>query len=101
MEPLSLISPLITLKLNTKDISHCLLYFYLDSSMLPVFSVILEYRKDGRNSSARPAVRPQFLCCMCILHSRHFKANPNTFIFKPYQLQLITEHAFRRTKMLN
>ena len=26
--------------------------------MLPVFSVILEYCMDGRNSSARPPVRP-------------------------------------------
>ena len=49
--------------------------------MLPVFSVILEYRKDGRNSSDRPAIRPQSLYCMYRLHSRQFKANPNTFIF--------------------
>ena len=35
--------------------------------MLHVFSVILEYRMDGRNSSARPTVRPQSLHCMCIL----------------------------------
>ena len=41
--------------------------------MLPVFSVILEYRKDGRNSSDRPTVRPQSLYCMYSLHSRHFK----------------------------
>ena len=67
--------------------------------MLPVFSVILEYRMDGRNSSDRPTTRPQPLYCMCSLHSRHFKANPNTFIF--IQLQLITEHAFRRAQMLN
>ena len=64
--------------------------------MLPVFSVILENRMDVRNSSDRLTVRPQSLYCMRILHSRRFKANPNTFIFEPYQLQLITEHAFRR-----
>ena len=69
--------------------------------MLPVFSVILEYRMDGRNSSDRPTVRSQSLYCVCILHSRHFKANPNTFIFEPYQLQLMTEHKFRRAQMLN
>ena len=69
--------------------------------MLSVVSVILEYRTDGRNSSDRPTVRPQSLYCMCILHPRHFKANPNTFIFEPYQLQLITEYAFRRAQMLN
>ena len=69
--------------------------------MQPVFSVILEYRMDGSNSSDRPTVRSQSLHCMCILHSRHFKANPNTFIFEPCQLQLITEHAFRRAQMLN
>ena len=69
--------------------------------MLPVFSIILEYRMDGRNSSDRSTVRPQSLYCMCILHSRHFKANPNTFIIEPYQLQFITEHAFRREQMLN
>ena len=28
------------------------------SAILPVFSVIFEYRIDGRNSSARPTVRP-------------------------------------------
>ena len=49
--------------------------------MLPIFSVSLEYHMDGRNSSDRPTVRPESLYCMCILHSRHFKANPNTFIF--------------------
>ena len=58
--------------------------------MLPVFSVILEYRTNGRNSSDRRTVR----------HSRHFKANSNTFILEPYQLQLITEHAFRRAQIL-
>ena len=63
--------------------------------MLPVFSVILEYHMDGRNSSDRAMVRPQSLYCMCILHSCHFKANPNTSIFEPYQLQLVTEHLFR------
>ena len=46
--------------------------------MLPVFSVIPEYRKDGRNSSDRPTARPQSLYCMYSLHSGHFKANPNT-----------------------
>ena len=69
--------------------------------MLPVFSVILEYRMNGRNSSDRPTVRLQSLYHMCILYSRHFKVNPNTFIFEPYQLQLITEHAFRTAQMLN
>ena len=49
--------------------------------MLPVFSVVLEYRMNGRNCSARPTVKPQCLYYMCILHSRHFKANSNTFIF--------------------
>ena len=52
--------------------------------MLRVFSVILEYHMDGRNSSARPTVRQQSLYCMYILQSRHFKANPtfaNMFIF--------------------
>ena len=49
--------------------------------MLPVFSVILEYRMDGRKSSDRPMVRPQSSYCMCILHSRQFKADLNTFIF--------------------
>ena len=39
--------------------------------MLPVFSVILEYRKDDKNSSDRPTVRPQFLYCMYSLCSRH------------------------------
>ena len=29
--------------------------------MLPVFCIILEYRMDGRNSSARPTVRPVFV----------------------------------------
>ena len=69
--------------------------------MLSVFSVILVYCMDGRNSSDRPMVRPQSSYCMCILHSRHFRASPNTFIFEPYQLQLITEHPFRREQMLN
>ena len=67
--------------------------------MLPIFSVILECRMDGRNSSDRQRLG-QSLYCMCILHSRHFKANPNTFIL-PDQLELITEHAFRRAQMLN
>ena len=49
--------------------------------MLPVFSAILEYHKNGRNSSDRPTIRPQSLYCMYSLHSCHFKANPNTFIF--------------------
>ena len=49
--------------------------------MRPVYSVILEYRKDGRNSSDRPTVKPPALYCMYSLHSRDIKANPNTFIF--------------------
>ena len=44
--------------------------------MLYVFSLILGYRMDGRNSSVRSAVRPQSLYCMCILHSRHFQSKP-------------------------
>ena len=35
--------------------------------MLPVFSVVLEYRMNGRNSSARPTVRPQSACAFCTL----------------------------------
>ena len=73
--------------------------------MLPVFSVILEYLKDGKNSSDRPTVKPQSLYCIYSLHSRHFEANPSTFIFihlnHAYQLQLLTEHAFRRAQMIN
>ena len=73
--------------------------------MLPVFSVIFEYPKDVRNSSARPTVRLQSLYCMYHLHSHHFKANPDMFIFihlnhTTNQLQLITEQAFRRAQML-
>ena len=73
--------------------------------MLPVFSVILEYRKDGRNSSDRPTVRPQSLQ---ILHVQSalstFQSKPkhvHLYSFEPYQLQLITEQAFRRAQMLN
>ena len=65
--------------------------------MLTVFFVIFEYRLGGRNSSDRPTVS--------VLHVHSalwsFKANPDTFIFKSYQLQLITEHAFRGAQMLN
>ena len=43
--------------------------------MLPVLYVILEYRKDGRNSFDRPRIRPQSLYCMYGLHSCQFKAN--------------------------
>ena len=53
--------------------------------MLSVFSVILEHRNYGRNSSDTPTVN------VFVLHvqsaPRHFKA--------------ITEHAFRRAQMLN
>ena len=71
--------------------------------MLSVFSVILEYRKDGRNSSDRPTVRPQSLYCMCILHSP-FQSKPkhvHLYSVQPYQLWRITEHAFRRAQMLD
>ena len=68
--------------------------------MLPVFSVILEYRMDGRNSSDRPTV--------FVLHVHSalspFQSKPkhvHLYSVEPYQLQLITEHAFRRTQMLN
>ena len=71
--------------------------------MLPVFSVILEYRMDGRNSSDRPTVRPVF-----VLHVHSalspFQSKPkhvHLYSVEPYQLQLITEHAFRRAQMLN
>ena len=63
--------------------------------MLPVSSVILEYRKDSRNSSDRPTVRPQSLYCMFSMHS-----HVHLYSFEPYQLQLITEQAFRRAQML-
>ena len=61
--------------------------------MLPVFSVIPEYRMDARNSSARP----QSLYCMCILHSRHFKANPNTNLYsvEPYHLPIVAYNRVR------
>ena len=35
--------------------------------MLPVFSVILEYRMDGRNYSARPTVSLCTACAFCTL----------------------------------
>ena len=72
--------------------------------MLLVFSVILEYPMDSRNSSDMPTVRSMLLNCMCILHSRDFKASPkhvHLYSVEPYQLQLITEHALRRAQMLN
>ena len=56
--------------------------------MLPVFSVILEYRMDGRNSSDRPTVSPQFLYCMCILHSRHFKATQTRSFLNHSRIEL-------------
>ena len=72
--------------------------------MLPVFPVILEYRKDGRNSSERPTVNwPVF-----VLHVQSalspFQSKPrhvHLYSFEPSQLQLITEHAFGRAQMLN
>ena len=67
--------------------------------MLPVFSVILEYHKDGRNSSDWPTVRLQSLHCMYSLHSRHFKAHPNTFIF--IRLNHTSWSLFRIAQMLN
>ena len=73
--------------------------------MLPVFFVILEYRMDGRNSFDRPAVRPQslyFICSQSALSP--FQSKPkhvHLYLFEPYQLQLITEHMFRRAQMLN
>ena len=72
--------------------------------MLPVFSVILEYHMDGRNSSDKPKVRPQSLYCMCINAFSPFQSKPkhvHLYSIEPYQLQLITEHVFRRTQMLN
>ena len=65
--------------------------------MLPVFSVILEYRKDGRNTSDRPA------CTLAISRQTRwpalspFQGKPkhiHLYSFEPYWLQLITEHAF-------
>ena len=56
--------------------------------MLPVFSVILAYRMDGRNSSDRH----------CALQP--FESKPkhiHLYSVEPYQLHLITKHAFRRT----
>ena len=77
--------------------------------MLPVFSVILEYRKDGRNSSDRPTVGPQprlghSLCtdihsALSLFQSK--LKHVHLYSFEPYQLQLITEHAYRRAQMLN
>ena len=71
--------------------------------MLPVFSVILEHRMDGRNFSARPTVRPVF-----VLHVHSslspFQTKPkhvHLYSVEPYQLQLTTEHAFRKAQMLN
>ena len=71
--------------------------------MLPVFSVILEYRKDGRNSSDRPTIKPQSLLHVQSALSpipskpRHVHLYP----FELYQLHLVTEHAFGRAQMCN
>ena len=51
--------------------------------MLPVFSVIHEHRKDGRNSSDS---KPKHV---------------HLYSFEPYQLLLIIKHTFRRAQMLN
>ena len=63
--------------------------------MFPVFSVILEYRMDSRKFSARTTVRPQSLYFMCILHARHFKANPNTFIFIQLTISVVAYNGTR------
>ena len=71
--------------------------------MLSVFSVILEYRVDGRKSSNMPTVRPVFALHVHSVLSP-FQSRPkhvHLYSFEPYQLQLITEHAFRRAQMLN
>ena len=67
--------------------------------MLPVFSVIFEYRKDGRNSSDRPT---NHCNTVFVLHVQSvlspFQSKPkhvHLYSFEAYQLQLITEHAFR------
>ena len=60
--------------------------------MLPVFSIILEYRMDGRNSSDRHSALSPFQSKPKHVH---------LYSVEPYQLQLITEQAFRRTQMLN
>ena len=66
--------------------------------MLPVFSVILEYCKDGRNSSDRPTVNwPQSALSPFQSKPKHV----HLYSFEPYQLQLMTEHAFGRAQMLN
>ena len=70
--------------------------------MLPVFSVILEYHMDGKNSSDRPTV------IVFVLHVHSalspFQSKPkhvHLYSFEPCQLQLITEHAFRRAQRPN
>ena len=72
--------------------------------MLHVFSVILEYHMDGRNSSARPTVRPQSLLLHVHSALSPFQSKPkhdHLYSVEPYQLQVITEHLFRRAQMLN
>ena len=63
--------------------------------MLAVFSVILEYHKDGRNSSDRPTVRPVFVLHVQSTLSKFQSKlkHIHLYSFEPYQLQLITEHA--------
>ena len=64
--------------------------------MLPVFSVILEYRVDGRNSSYRPTAIGFVLHVHSALSS--FQSKPkhiHLYSVEPYQLQVITEHVFR------
>ena len=71
--------------------------------MLPVFSVILEYRMNGRNSSDRPTVRPQSsytacaFCTLAISKQTQTRSSSN----HTRQFQLLPEHAIRRAQMLN
>ena len=73
--------------------------------MLPVFSVILEYRMDGRDSCDKPTVR-SYIVFVLHVHSAlsPFQSKPkhvHLYSVEPYQLQLIKEHAFRKAQMLS
>ena len=56
-------------------------------SNFPLFSCSGKYVKMPQKSQGKlrefsfSKTWPLWLYCMCILYSRHFKANPNTFIF--------------------
>ena len=68
--------------------------------MLPVFSVILEYHMDGRNSSNRATVFvPHVNSALSPFQSK--PKHIHLYSVEPYQLQLMTEHSFRKTQMLN